>query len=87
MSRFRRVSGNVLLALGVLLVARMLWLQALYGKDFGEVEWIRFSALSWLGVLLASLGCWLRFRSMLAAGMAAVLFAVPGVMILYDAVR
>jgi hypothetical protein len=61
--RVRRVTGFILIALGALILARVGWLGAFYGRWFGRDEWIRFAGWLWLGVVLALTGCWLAYRS------------------------
>ena len=73
--RLRRISGFVLLALGMLLAARVGWLGAFYGEGFGTVEWIRFFGLLVIGIWLSLAGCWLAYRSRIAAWTLFVSFA------------
>jgi uncharacterized membrane protein len=65
--RARRVTGIILVALGAVLSARVVWLGAFYGSGFGHDEWVRFGGLLWLGAALALAGCWLAYRSRVAA--------------------
>ncbi len=74
-SRARRTSGLIVVALGALIVVRLGWLGTLHWSVFGRVEWIRFAFWLWIGVVCALMGCWLRYRWRLA-GLAAVI-AVP----------
>jgi len=67
LGRLRRIVGLIVLASGVVLSARVLWLGAFYGSGFGHDEWVRFVGLLGLGTLLALAGCWLAYRSRAAA--------------------
>lgn len=63
-SNVRSVVGWLLLAIGSLLVLRMLWL-GWYWWPLREEEVSRVIVLSIVGTLFALLGTWLRFRSKL----------------------
>jgi len=63
LGRPRRIVGLCILAIGVLLVARVLWLGFAYWPSFGSVERLRFYVVLWLGTVLSLFGCWLAFRS------------------------
>lgn len=67
MSRLRRLTGLVLLALGFVLIAWVAWLGAFYHAGFGDVEWIRFFGMLTIGIWLALAGGWLAYRSRVAA--------------------
>jgi hypothetical protein len=73
--RIRHVTGFVLIVLGALILARVGWLGAFYGRWFGHDEWVRFAGWFWLGVVCALTGCWLVYRSR-TARWAAVLAVV-----------
>jgi hypothetical protein len=73
--RIRRVIGFVFIALGILILARVGWLGALYGRWFGHDEWVRFAGWLWLGIVFALIGWWLVNRSR-AARWAVVLAVV-----------
>jgi len=73
--RARRLTGLILLVLGGILVARMGWLYALYMPAFGEANGLRVAVLSWIGLVFALTGYWLRYRSPIA-GWAAIV-SVP----------
>ena len=77
-SRIRRITGLALIALGVLVVARVGWLGAFYGRWFGHAEWIRFAGWLWLGAVCALAGCWLAYRSRAARW--ALMFAAVALM-------
>jgi hypothetical protein len=61
-SRLRRVTGICLLALGILVVARDVWLGVLYWSVFRAEERIRFVFWLWLGTVLTVAGFRLSFR-------------------------
>jgi hypothetical protein len=61
--RLRHILGLVALASGAALLARVLWLGALYGSGFGHDEWVRFVGLFGFGTVLVLAGCWLAYRS------------------------
>src|SRR5437016_4589941 len=64
--RLRRISGLVLVALGMILIARVGWLGTFYWEGFGTDEWIRFFGLLVIGIWLSLAGCWLAYRSRIA---------------------
>jgi hypothetical protein len=64
--RSRRYTGIALLVLGLVVVARVLWLGAFFRQGFGDVEWVRFYGLLAIGTWLGLLGYWLAFRSRVA---------------------
>jgi hypothetical protein len=73
--RARRISGLIVIALGVLIVARVGWLGTLHSSGFGRVEWLRFAFWLWIGVVCALTGCWLRYHWRVAGWTAVI--AVP----------
>lgn len=60
--RPRRIIGLCLLALGIILMARDLWLGFFYWSGFGAEDRIRFFGLLWVGTVLILAGCWLGLR-------------------------
>jgi hypothetical protein len=78
--RPRRMIGLIVLVLGILILARDLWLGLSYGSGFGPEERIRFVAWLWASVVLILFGCWLIFRSRAAAW--ALLVAVASLAVL-----
>lgn len=64
----RSIAGWILIGLGLLLPLRTAWL-AWWWWPLAEVERNRVIALSVIGMMLALIGGWLRFRS--------ILFLVP----------
>jgi hypothetical protein len=79
-NKARRVTGLILIVLGVTCWVLMGWLLVRAGRALSHDNWVRFSIGLWTGVLLSLVGCWLAYRSRVAAGAAvawiAVLFAM-----------
>jgi hypothetical protein len=69
----RRVAGLLLIVLGLGYWVWMARFWALYGSRFEQDTWIRFVFIIWLGTVLALVGCWLAFRSKIAAWAAGIL--------------
>ena len=78
--RIRRTAGVCLLVLGVALTARDIWLGVSYWPLFVPKDRMRFVFLLWFGVALTLAGCWLAFRSRIAAWALAVV--APSVFLL-----
>lgn len=76
-NRVRRIFGFVLIVLGTLLDARMLWMWMFLRDGFGDLGWLRFCVLSWFGGVLWLTGCWLAFPSRLLAIATLAIFAAP----------
>lgn len=78
--RTRRITGFILIALGAVLSNHVGWLGVFDGAWFGHDEWVRFTGLLWLGVVMVLMGCWLAYRARAAAWALAVAVVVLFVM-------
>jgi hypothetical protein len=81
-SRGRRITGIVLIALGAFDWAYMAVLFWVTWAGFDHDGWVRFVTYLWLGPLLVLIGCRLVYRSR-AAAWAAVLWVVAGFGMVY----
>ena len=81
--RIRRVVGFCLLALGLIVAARDLWLGITCWSGFGAEERIRFVFWLWAGAVLTLAGCWLAFR-LRGAGWALILLVASLALIVYS---
>jgi hypothetical protein len=71
------VIGQTLLALGLLITARDIWLGFTYWSAFGPKERIRFVFWLWAGMVLTLAGAWLAFRLRAAGWAAGIVILFP----------